>query len=653
MTRGLDRRQTGVTEAMLRAWGDIVFELSHNYQVRRGDPVRELNWDEIERQREGTGMSDPEIARKLGLTRDQVTFIRVMTEHRRYRRRHYHRLYELGGGRRFRAERFVPHEERFAFSEEAMALRNALSFDPELSARYLRDGSWTADTVRSWLEARAAETPDAEALRHADGSLSWGDAVNRSRRLANALLDLGIRKGDVVAVQLPNVPEFALFYFAATMIGAVVSTMHMPYRAGEMEPLLRHANARAVLCGGATDAYDAPATMMALRERVETFEHVVVATGAAPPGAVALQALIDGGSASAVADPPVAADPAILCFTSGTSAAPRAVLHNFHTMLSNNRIAAPIYRLSREDVVLGLPPFTHAFGLCVLNFALMAGATSLLMPAFEPAALMKAIEDGKPSVLFAAPAHIAACAGLLASHDLSSLRLATISGSACPPEVARMLDDAMPTGAVGQMWGMSECFMGLHTPFEAPAALRRESLGGPTPGFEVRVMRTDGVPAGDGEEGELEIRGCSVIASYVGNEEANRAAFAGEGWFRTGDLAVRRAPDDVRITGRLKDLINRGGVKINPTDIEALVDRHPAVAMSAVAPVPDPVLGERACAYVQLAPGASLTLDDVREWLRKHEVAKMKWPEALEFVDRMPMTPTRKIVKSALGKSRS
>ena len=166
-------------------------------------------------------------------------------------------------------------------------------------------------------------------------------------------------------------------------------------------------------------------------------------------------------------------------------------------------------------------------------------------------------------------------------------------------------------------------------------------------------MRPDGSPAEEKEEGELEIRGCSVIAGYVGNEEANLAAFADGGWFRTGDLAVRRAPDDVRVTGRLKDLINRGGIKINPTDIETLLDRHPAVVMSAIAPVADAVLGERACAYVQLAPDASLTLDDIRDWLREHGVAKMKWPEALELVAQMPMTPTRKIVKSALGNNRS
>ena len=653
MSRGLRRDQIGVTEALIGTYGDTVFELSHNYQIRRGDPVRELDWEEIERQRENTGLSDPEIARKLGLTREQVTYIRVMTEHRRFNRRQYPRLYDLGGGRRFRAERFTPHEDRFAFSAGALALRDALAFDSARAARFLREGHWNADTVSSWLAARAEAAPDSRAARQGNAGMSYGEIFEASLCTANGLLELGLAKGDVVAVQLPNTLDFMVFYFAATMIGAVVSPMHMPYRGGEIEPLLRHGSARAMLCGAATESHDAPATMLALRDAVPALDHVIVAGDEAPPGAIALAELRGAGSTAGIASPPVAADPAILCFTSGTAAAPKAVVHNYHTMLSNNRNAAALYALAPDDVVLGLPPFTHAFGICVMNLTLMAGATALLMPAFSPAGLMELIETGRPSVLFAAPAHIAAsmAAGLLDTRDLSSLRIATISGSTCPPEVAHALEDAMPNGSVGQMWGMSECFMGLHTPFDGPAARRCESLGGPTPTFEVRIAGPDDSVVEDSAEGELQIRGSSVIAGYFDNAQANRDAFAADGWFRTGDLAVRDGNGDIRITGRVKDVINRGGIKINPTDVEAVIDRHPAVVASAIVPFPDDVLGEKAAVHVELLGGTTLDLDDIRRWLEEHGVAKIKWPEALEFVDRMPMTPTRKIIKSALGAS--
>jgi cyclohexanecarboxylate-CoA ligase len=650
MTRGLKRRQVGITEEMIQTYGDVVFELSHNYQVRRGDPVRELNWEEIERQRPGTGMSDIEIARKLGLSHDQTTYIRTIMERRRFDREKYHRLYDLGGGRRFRAERYVPHAERFTFRPEAMDLRKALDFDPRLSSRYLRLRHWTGETVTDWLQKWAAETPDAAAIRTPAGDISYAAVDEASLRLANSLLGLGIQRGDVVAIQLPNTPDFMTAYFAITRIGAVVSTLHMPYRGGEMEPLLRHASARAVICPPATDAYDAPATMLGLATRVDTLEHVIVAGADAPQGALALAALVSDGGTAPIENPPVAADPAILCFTSGTSAAPKAVVHAYHTLLANNRIAAPIYGMTNDDVVLGGPPFTHAFGICVLNFTLMVGATALLMPAFTPPALIELIEKGRPTVLFLAPAHVAACqkAGLLSKADLSSVRIATISGSACPTEVAYALEDAMPNGAVGQMWGMTECFMGLHTPFDGPADIRCESLGSTTPSFEARMVAAQGAILPDGVEGELEIRGCSVIAGYYGNDEANRTAFTGDGWFRTGDLAVRTPDGRVCITGRVKDVINRGGIKINPTDVEAVVDTHPAVLMSAIAPVPDDVLGEKSCIYIQLNDSSSISLEEVCGWLDENGVAKMKWPEKLVLVDAMPLTPTRKIVKGSL-----
>jgi non-ribosomal peptide synthetase component E (peptide arylation enzyme) len=280
----------------------------------------------------------------------------------------------------------------------------------------------------------------------------------------------------------------------------------------------------------------------------------------------------------------------------------------------------------------------------------MAGATSLLMPAFTPSGLIELIENGKPTVAFVAPAHVAAClkTGLLDSGDLSSIRIATISGSACPPDSAYALEKAIPNGSVGQMWGMTECFMGLHTPFDGPADIRCETLGDTTPTFEARMVLENGDIAPDGEEGELEIRGCSVIAGYYNNEDANRTAFTGDGWFKTGDLACRAANGSVQITGRAKDLINRGGIKINPVDIEAVIDRHPAVLMSAIAPISDKVLGERACVYIELQPDSSITLEEICIWLAENDVAKMKWPEKLEIVAHMPLTPTRKIIKGAL-----
>ena len=651
MTRGLKRSQIGISEEMIQTYGESIFEMSHNIQVRRGDAVRELDWEQIEATRAARGMSDSELAHQLGLTHDQVAYIRTIMERRKFSRHNYHRLYELGGGRRFRNERFIPHNERFEYRAEALELRKALDFDPRTASKHLRLKNWNGETVPQWLEKWAKEKPAAIAAIDIDREITFKQIYEDALCLANSFLGLGIRKGDVIAIQLPNQIEFMTVYFAVSMMGGVRSTMHIPYRAGEMEPLLKHASARAIICVDGDDNYDAPAELMKLRKQVDTLKHVIVVGKSSTKGALSLSTLIDRGQQDRIDNPPVASDPAILCFTSGTSSAPKAVVHSYQTMLANNRLTAPIYDMSEDDIVLCGSPFTHAFGICVLNFTLIVGAKALLMPAFNPALLIKCIEINKPTIIFVAPAHIAAClkSGSLEAGDFSSVRLATISGSVCPPKIAYALEDVMPNGAVGQMWGMTECFMGLHTPFNETADVRCESVGGPTPSFEARVISNDGAVVNDDEEGALEIRGCSVIAGYFNNTDANRIAFTGDGWFRTGDLATRDSRGLFHITGREKDIINRGGIKINPTDVEAIIDTHPSILLSAIAPIPDEILGERACVYVQLQPDASVSLEEICDWLASNDVAKMKWPEKLVVIEQMPLTPTRKIIKGALS----
>jgi len=370
---------------------------------------------------------------------------------------------------------------------------------------------------------------------------------------------------------------------------------------------------------------------------------------AARPGAQTLQQLIEAGPFEDIRNPGVASDPAILCFTSGTSDAPKAVVHNSYTMLANNRLCGPFYELGGNDILLSGAPFTHAFGICIINFALSVGATQLLLPAFRPDLLVQTIVKGRPTLLFAAPAHIAAClhAGLLDQADLSSLRFATISGSACAPQLARALQERMPTGKVMQMWGMTELFMGLNTRPHDAESVRSASVGRPTPEMELRIVDDSGQPADDARPGELQIRGPSVFAGYLDNTQANDGAFV-DGWFRTGDLAVRDIDGNFRITGRLKDLINRGGIKINPTDVEVLIDKHPKVLQCAIVPMPDEIMGEKACAFIVPRNDETVTLDEICEWLQSNGVAKMQWPERVELIGEMPMTPTRKIIKGLL-----
>jgi cyclohexanecarboxylate-CoA ligase len=207
----------------------------------------------------------------------------------------------------------------------------------------------------------------------------------------------------------------------------------------------------------------------------------------------------------------------------------------------------------------------------------------------------------------------------------------------------------LPNGKVCQLWGMTELQAGTFTRLDDPEDVRLTTAGRATPGTELRVADDMTLLPAD-EEGELQARGISVFEGYLDNPQATADAFTADGWFRTGDLVRMDGRGNIRITGRLREVINRGGMKFNPADVEATIGLHPAVASCAIVPVSDPVLGERACCFIVPKPGASVELGDLRAWLASHDVAKFKWPERMELIDEMPMTPTRKIKKSELAK---
>ena len=644
MARGMDRAQLGVTDAMLAAYGDEIFRMSHNVQVREGDPVRRLDWAEIERQREGMGLSDAQIADRLGLMREQVMFIRNSEESKRFRIGQQAYLLELGGSRRFRPERTVRLEARFRYSAAALALRSAFRFDPAQVKHFVASGWWRDDTLTKWLAHHEMTRPEAPALVHGATTVSWKRLAERVARFAEGLRRAGVARGDVVSLQLPNVPEFVIAYLAICRLGAVVSTVHMPYREAEIGTLVRHSRAVAAVClAQAKNWLPAAAFLSCLK--------TVVALGPAVPGALSFAELEASAPLDRAVPAPVAADPFLLLYTSGTTAAPKAVPHNYHTMLSNARLSAPEHRLGPEDRILSAAPYAHLFGLYALHTALWTGAAQLLLAEFTPPDLAAAVAAGAPTALWTAPAHIAAsrAAGILDGSVWSSLRLAIMSGSACPPELVRDLAACLPACAVTQLWGMTETQAALYSrPGDAPE-VAAHSAGRSSPGNEARLADLNGQTVPAGEEGELQIRGSALFPGFYDNPEANLAAFTADGWYRTGDLARMDAAGNVAITGRLKDIINRGGAKFNPRDVEDLLAAHPKVLMAAIVPAPDPVLGERGCCFAQLRPGVEdLTLEEVVAYLAERHIAKITWPERLVLVAEMPLTPTRKIIKGRL-----
>lgn len=520
-----------------------------------------------------------------------------------------------------------------------------VAYTDEAKAKFKGDGWWRDHLLTDWLADHAANRPDVPALVIGGNPITYAELDRRVGRLAAGLMQLGLGKGDIVAVQLPNVPEFVISYLALASIGAVMQTVHMPYREGDLEGLLGHSGARGVICVEAFRDYPTAEVMTGLKDRLPAPEFVLV-SGSAPAGAVSLADLhAEAGPKSAVA----ADDLNVMLYTSGTTSSPKGVIVSSYPFTNNARHAVGEFGVTPDDIVFCPAPFSHLYGLFALQIALCAGAANLLLPGFTPADYVKLIESAKPTILFTGPAHHAACrqAGLYDGLDMSSIRIIVCSGSAVPPDLARWVDGLLSNGRLLQLWGMTELQAGTYNRPSDTLDQCAGSAGRAAPGNEIRVVDEAGSPLPAGEEGELQIRGASVFPGYYNNAEANESSFDGD-WFRTGDLATMDADGYLTITGRIKDIINRGGVKFNPADIEAVVNKMPEVAMSAVVPVEDDVLGERACIVIQPVDGASPTLEAVTAHLDENGIAKNKWPEQLELVDAMPLTPTMKVIKSKL-----
>ncbi len=639
----------GVTPQMIEMYGDLIFRLSLNVQRRVGDPIRQLDFDQIEAQRASLGLSDGEMAERLGLTVDQVRYIRVVMERRRFRRDQYRKLFELGVGARYREEQYEA-QAKYRFSEDAMQLREAMTFDPAQVQHFIEQGLWTNDTLSQWLTQWAKTMPDQTAIIAGDTKISYQELYDKVHRLAGALQGLGVEAGDVVSVQLPNVPEYLISYLAICSLGGVMSTIHMPYRAAEFHDLLQHNRAKAVICLSVFKDYPTAQEMLKLKEELPTLQQVICM---GPPVADThnLADLIISEEKATISESPVGSDPFLLLYTSGTSSSPKGVPLSYQNMLSNARVGITEHQLSADDVILSAAPFSHLFGLYSFHLALGTGATNLLLPAFSPPALAEMIQQGRPTALFTAPAHLAAGLGMgaFADRDFSSLKLVIMSGSACPPDLFGTFQKIAANTKMSQLWGMTEMQAGLYTRPDDDEAVVANSAGRPSPGTEARIAAGDGTLLPAGEEGELQVRGCSVFPGYFDNEVANTQAFTADGWFRSGDLAVMDEAGNVSLVGRLKDIINRGGVKFNPLDVEQLLDKHPKILQSAIVPMADEVIGERACCFAVLRPDVEdATLEELCDYLLAHNIAKHKLPERLEIINEMPMTPTRKIIKGRL-----
>jgi cyclohexanecarboxylate-CoA ligase len=511
-------------------------------------------------------------------------------------------------------------------------------------------GVWPGRVATDYLDRWVAEKPRANALvawrldEEHETRLSWEELAGRVARVARALKSSGVGPGDVVSFQLPSWWEFIAIYLATVRLGAVANPLMPIFRRRELAFMLRQAGARIFVAPASFRGFDHGALARQLAGELPGMR-VLLAGG---QGAESLEAALEaaGGGAAERGTRLQPDDVTQLLYTSGTTGESKGALHTSNTLLGAVHSFADRMGIGGDDVIFMPSPLAHQLGFTYgMLMSIVLGIPLVLIDIWRPARAAQLIEANGATFTFAATPFLADLASLRreGGKRLGRLRLFASSGAPIPPAVAQAARDQLDV-AVAASWGMTECASVTVTPPDGSRAT--ESDGCALANGEVRIVDPDGREAPRGEIGALQVRGASLFVGYLKRPQLYR--LDAEGWFDTGDLAYMDAAGYIRICGRSKDVIIRGGENIPVVEVEAALYRMPEVADAALVAMPDPRLQERACAFVSLRAGKSLDLAAVCRYLAAEGFSKHFWPERLEVLAEMPRTATGKIQKFVL-----
>lgn len=516
--------------------------------------------------------------------------------------------------------------------------------------RHEREGWFDRSTLTSSLLESVDRVPDRTAVVDGSQTLSYRELSRRAQAFARGLQALGVARGDVVTVQLPNWWEAIVACHGTLALGAVVNPVIPIYRDAEVGFIVDEARPRALVIPHRFRDFDfvAMAQRAVARHADPPTVMVVRPEGPLPDGFLAFDDVCDDATVdeSDTDDAPihdaVAEDICLLLYTSGTTADPKGVLHSHQTLSYENRSIIDLFGLSDTDAVFMPSPVTHITGfLYGVLLPPMLGVAAVLLDIWAPAAALELVQRHRCRFTVGATPFLQ---GLTDAYERVGIRseLTTFAcgGADVPPELVRTATDVLGA-AVMRVYGSSEFPTVSCGHPDDPLDLRATTDGRPIGPVECRLNPSDAAT------GELLVSGPEMFLGYL-DAALNGDAFTADGFFRTGDLATISADGAVTIRGRLKDIIIRNGENISAREVEDLLYEHPIVADAAVVAMPDEQTGEKACAFVVPTPGAALTLDEICTHLETRRVARQKFPERLEIVDELPRTASGKVQKFLL-----
>jgi fatty-acyl-CoA synthase len=514
-------------------------------------------------------------------------------------------------------------------------------------------------TLGRMLDRTAERYPDREAVVFRAERVTYRDLKRRADDFARGLLALGLGPGDHVVLWMPNCVEWNVAALGIAKIGAVTVTCNSRYKALEVDYVLRQSEARALVmvdrfAAASVDYLEILEEVRAGRRGPSPLRHVIVLGERRPADAVGFAEVERGGRSSSGRGLDTIAvrpdDPVAMLYTSGTTGEPKGCLLSHGNVYFKTRVYVDLHRWTAVDRYLVPVPYFHIFGsMGGIAANCLVGSTQVLMDVFDPLEAMRLIEAERVTIFSGVPTMFITILGhpALGRHDLRSLRTGSIGAAPVPVEIMRRIID--PERGLGMdalvVYGLTEATGGTHwTRSGDPIEKRVATVGLATDDIEDRVVDpATGVPRGPGEEGELCVKGPTLMLGYYNKPEATAQKIR-DGWLHTGDMAVKDADGYVRITGRLTDMIIVGGFNTYPAEIEDFLLRHPKVLDVSIVGVPDEIMGEAVMAFVIPRDGHALSAEEVQAFARG-KIANFKVPKYVEIVDRFPLTGSGKVQK--------
>ncbi|RJO74885.1 AMP-binding protein [Nocardia panacis] len=511
------------------------------------------------------------------------------------------------------------------------------------------------DTIGGNLDRTAAAFPDREALVDRPSGRRWTyrELVADIDALASGLLAKGIGKGDRVGIWSPNCAEWFLVQYATAKIGAILVNINPAYRTGELEYALRQSGIRLLVAAERFKTSDYAGMIEQVRPNCPDLTQVLL-LGTSQWDAVA-RSVIESERLAELAATLSTDDPINIQYTSGTTGFPKGATLSHHNILNNGYFVGELCGYTEQDRICVPVPFYHCFGMVMGNLAATSHGAAIIIaaPSFDARAALAAVAEEKCTSLYGVPTMFIDMLSVLdsgAAPDLSTLRTGIMAGATCPVEVMKRVLDRMGMHEVCICYGMTETSpVSTQTRRDDSIDRRTATVGRVGPHLEVKIVDpATGLTVPRGEPGELCTRGYSVMLGYWGQAEKTAEVIDAARWMHTGDIGVMDADGYLAITGRIKDMVIRGGENIYPREIEEFLYTHPDILDAQVIGVPDAKYGEELMAWVRMREGvAPLDASSVREFCAG-KLARFKIPRYVHVVDEFPMTVTGKIRKAEM-----